>query len=68
MSRRKHAWDAHVEYGDREAVEEAVRADYADDVMERIGRLSELAERTGNPGVVLGLELALDAILEARRA
>lgn len=70
MSRRKWAWDSYEEGSDTDAidVERAVVSDFTDWVAEEIERVQEIAERTENPQVVLGLELALDVMRQTAEA
>jgi hypothetical protein len=66
MSRRKWAWEAYQAGADTRSVEAAVVEDFFSDVDERIARYTTIAERT--PAVLLGIDLALDALRETRDA
>jgi drug/metabolite transporter superfamily protein YnfA len=64
MSHRKWAWERYVDADDpdRRDVEGATVADFLLGVEERVAEVEAIAERTGNPAVLLGLALALDAV------
>jgi hypothetical protein len=64
MSHRKWAWERYRDADDPDPrdVEGATVADFVLGVEERIADIESIAERTGNPAVLLGLALALDAM------
>lgn len=68
MSRRKWAWDSYEQGNDTIDVERAIVSDFTDWVAEEVQRIQEIAERSENPQVVLGLELALDAMRQTADA
>lgn len=68
MSRRKWAWDSYEQSNDTIEVERAIVSDFTDWVAEEVQRIQEIAERSENPQVVLGLELALYAMRQTADA
>ncbi len=72
MGERKWAWDAfHAEMRDENAdvwrlermVESAAIKEFTSDVCTKLEGLQTIAEDSGNPGVVLGIQLAIREML-----